>query len=163
MFILVAAIGARFLTAMCLGFGLLWNIPLIGNYVDPAIAFCLWFLLEAMQACVRLKGAIVELVGSISNMVLAAMRKITCRRIYEVVAWLCFVLLCIYVAFALLFAAGTTVVAAQALSAMWVSASTATPESISLAATFAVGLCFVWIPGILYFCRHLLLLYICRW
>ena len=112
-----------------------------------------------MQACVRLKGAIVELVGSISNMVLAAMRKITCRRIYEVVALLCLVLLCIYVALALLFAAGTTVVAAEALSAMWVSASTATPESISLAATFAMGLCFVWIPGILYFCRHLLLLY----
>ena len=79
LFISVAAIGTRFLTAMCLGFGLLWNIPLIGNYVDPAIAFCLWFLLEAMQACVRLKGAIVELVGSISNMVLAAMRKMPMR------------------------------------------------------------------------------------
>ena len=45
LFISVAAIGARFLTAMCLGFGLLWNIPLIGNYVDPAMAFCLLFLL----------------------------------------------------------------------------------------------------------------------
>ncbi len=72
------------------------------------------------------------------------------------VAWLCLVLP--YVAFALLFAADTTVVAAQALPAMWVSASTATPESISLAATFAVGLCF-WIPFILCRCRHLLLLY----
>ena len=91
-------------------------------------------------------------------MILAAMRKITCRRIYQVVAVLCFVLLCIYVAFALLFAAGTIAVAAQALFAMLVFASTATPESISLAATFAVGLCF-WIPGILYFCRPLLLLY----
>ena len=98
------------------------------------------------------------MVAAISNVITKAMRKITCRRIYEVVAWLCFVLLCIYVAFALLFAAGTTVVAAQALSAMWVSASSATPESISLAATFAVGLCF-WIPFILYCCRHLLLLY----
>ena len=61
------------------------------------------------------------------------------------VAWPCFLLLCIYVTLALLFALCTIVAAAQALSAMWVSASAATPESISLAATFAVKLCF-WIP-----------------
>ena len=109
-----------------------------------------------MQACGRLIATIVEVVGSISTMILAAMRKITCRRIYQVLAWLCFLLLCIYVAFALIFALCTTVVAAQAMSAMWVSAFTY--ESISLAAAFAVGLCF-WIPFILYCCRHLLLLY----
>ena len=74
------------------------------------------------------------------------------------VAVLGFVLLCIYVAFAFVFAAGTIVVAAQALFAMLVSASIATPETISFAGTFAVGLCF-WIPFILCFCRHLLLLY----
>ena len=69
---------------------------------------------------------------------------------------LCFVFLAIYIVLAIIFAACTTIVAAQAVQAIWASAII--PESISLAGTFAVGLCF-WIPFILYCCRHLLLLY----
>ena len=84
------------------------------------------------------------------------MKKLRVLMIYEAVAWLCFLLLGIYLAFAFLFAVGTIVVAAQALFAMSGLASTAT--HLSLAATFAVGLCF-WVPFILCCCRHLLLLY----
>ena len=139
-----------------------------------ALGVPIFFLLSALRQgtamCYNVSTAlrtIVEtmtfsMVAAISELIMKAMRKITCRRIYEVVAWLCFLLLGIYLAFAFLFAVGTIVVAAQALSAMWVSASIATPETISFAATFAVGLCF-WIPFILLCCRHLLILYICRW
>ena len=68
---------------------------------------------------------------------------------------LCFVFMAVYTVYAILFAACTIIVAAQAGQAMWVSVSTATTGSISLSAIFAGGLC-IWIPGIFHFCRHLL-------
>ena len=152
----ITIVGAKNTASMFIWVGVFWSIPATADYVDRVMAALLLYLLDALQGYARCAAAIVAFAGSISKIILATMKQITRRRIYEVVAWLCFLLLCIYVAFALIFALCSTVVAAQAMSAMWVSA--VTYESISLAAAFAVGLCF-WIPFILYCCRHLLLLY----
>jgi len=134
----------------------------LGVAIGIAPRICLYLLACIVDTHIAISLMITSITVRASNFIVKAMKKLRVLMIYEVVAWLCFLLLGIYLAFAFLFAVGTIVVAAQALSAMWVSASIATPETISFAATFAVGLCF-WIPFILLCCRHLLILYICRW
>ena len=66
---------------------------------------------------------------------------------------LCFVFVAFNMVFVILFAACTTIAVAQAVQVIWVSVSTSTPGSISVAAIFAGGLC-IWISGKI--SRHLL-------
>ena len=95
----------------------------------------------------------------LSTVTVAALKKISLRRIYQVLAVLCITLLALYTLLAIIFLACTTVIAAQAVPAMWATASTATLGSISLATTLVGGLC-IWIPIIILCCRHLLVDYL---
>ena len=135
--------GARLLTAMCLVVGVLWNIPASANYVDRVVAGFLMFLLDALQGCVGCAAAIVKLAATISNMILALMRKMTCKRIYQVLALLGVVLLYTYITLAAIFVVCASRIAYQNLL------------SVSASMVFVIGL-WIWIPAIYAYCRHLL-------
>ena len=124
--------------AMCFAMGLLsW----VREHIIIGMLLSITDIFEYnIRTAVAISSVTASIAGNASNIILMAMRKMSLSPIYQVVAVLGLVLLYIYMVFAFLFAACTTVVAAQALSAMWVSASTATPGSISLAVTFARGL-----------------------
>ena len=95
-----------------------------------------------------------------SKITMKAMRKITLRRFYQAVAVLCQLLVLVYLASALLFAAYTIMAVAQAVQVIWAVVSSTTPESISFTYIYIAGGLCLYIPAIFYFCRHLLADYI---